>query len=464
MKYKKHSNEKSNMLFVFVLTIVMTGGFSSAFVMAAVQDETITEKPLTLEKAIKLVLVNDRQYKIARLQVDIATNRSDQARSALLPQLSFSASKMWLKDPVEINLPEFDLEFRSPTELPLSLSAQVAVPIYIGGTIPNYLSARRLEMSEAQIAERTRQTLVFNATKAYYAILQTKHLLEVAQESVELMEAYKERAKDFYNEGIVDKRDFLQAELRLAEIRQQLFSVDKQHKLAVAMFNKMIDRDIDHPTIVLDDTSPTPLNIDQNHCNQLALTHRPELKQLQAEVSAARLALQAAKGATLPSIVGVASAQYSDSDFLDRDVIIYGGINVTLDAYSGGKKWAQISEASNRNLQASLALDELKQNLKLQVKDAWLSVQEARNKLSVTEFAIEEAQENLRIVNNQYEAQVVSSTEVLDAQTFLTNARNNHFQALYQFKTARAQLEWVLGFNIEQAQLIAQNSAVTEKN
>jgi outer membrane protein len=408
--------------------------------------QALADNPLTLERAIELALRNDQQLQIAHLQVDVAGAQADQVRSYLLPQVSASLNKLWFKDPIALNIPlsSSGMVFEGPDEL-MTAQLQVAVPIYIGGTIPQYLAARHLYLSEEQVAERARQNVVFNVTKAYFAVLQTNRLLEVAKESVALVEAHRKQAQDFYEAQMVDKRDLLQAELRLAEVQQNLFAIEKANQLALSMFNKIIGCDIDAPTQVVDIMEPQTFDLPLDRCQTLSAEHRPELRQLQEQVAAARKAIQASKEALLPSVVGVASMTYTDSEFLARDKIYYAGLNISFDAFTGGRKWAQISEASTRHLQACQALDDVTEMLKIQVKDAWLSVIEAQKKLSVAEAAVEQAVENMRIVENQYTEQMVSSTDVLDAQTALTNARANHANALYLQYTALAQLEWALG-------------------
>ncbi|MDY7037322.1 MAG: TolC family protein, partial [Thermodesulfobacteriota bacterium] len=54
--------------------------------------------------------------------------------------------------------------------------------------------------------------------------------------------------------------------------------------------------------------------------------------------------------------------------------------------------------------------------------------------------AVEQAEENLRVSQERYKAQVTTSTEVLDAQTLLTQARTNYYNALYDHNLAKAKL------------------------
>ncbi|HOJ13589.1 MAG TPA: TolC family protein, partial [Deltaproteobacteria bacterium] len=62
--------------------------------------------------------------------------------------------------------------------------------------------------------------------------------------------------------------------------------------------------------------------------------------------------------------------------------------------------------------------------------------------------ALEQARENYRITNLQYRQQITSSTEVLDARTYLSQAQMNYYGALYGYLSAIARLERASGVTL----------------
>jgi outer membrane protein len=81
----------------------------------------------------------------------------------------------------------------------------------------------------------------------------------------------------------------------------------------------------------------------------------------------------------------------------------------------------------------------------LEVKNAFLLIHEAGKQVQVTKMAIEQAEENFRINTERYREQVGTSTNVIDAQTLLTKARSDHFNALGDFNINQARLERAMG-------------------
>jgi len=422
-------------------TMPRAGAEESLFVSAGQ-----SEGPLSLDAAIALALRNDRQIHIARLNVGIAEDRIITARSFLLPQIKVGVGQTWLDEQPGFYDPENKVGFIAGEKATFRANVQLLVPIYdFGGALAQYRQTQLYRMNEQSVEERVRQEVVYEVSEAYFAILRAERLLQVAKESMKMTEAHLKQAKDFFAEGLVDKRDFLQAELRLAQVKQSLFRTENGYAMAISSFNKMIGRDINAPTRVVDVLEPRSPGLGLEDCMALAQNNRPELQQLRLRSEMAAAALRAAKAARYPRIYAVGGIHYNDDRYRLRETTQSVGLRMDVDVFSGGRVTAQISEAEKRCLQAEEAHKDLSEGLKLQVKGAYLGVDEARKKLAVTGKAIAQAEENLRISKNQYAENVISSTEVLDAQTLLTRARSDHHQALSYLNAAMARLEWALG-------------------
>ena len=90
-------------------------------------------------------------------------------------------------------------------------------------------------------------------------------------------------------------------------------------------------------------------------------------------------------------------------------------------------------------------MEKLLDQLILQARDAYLTIQLAEENIRVTKKAIEQGEENFRINTARYQAQLGTSTELLDSETLLTTARTNHFNALFDFQMAVIRLKWAEG-------------------
>ncbi len=415
-------------------------------------------QPLALATAITLALQNDRQIKIARLNVGIAEDRMVTARSFYLPHLKVSAGETWLDKQPGIFDPETKHSFLAGEKSVFRADAKLMIPVYdFGRTSAACRQAGLYRMSQESIAARTRQEIVYEVTESYFAVLRIKRMLQVAHEALELTAAHLKQAGAFFAQGLVDKRDVLQAELQLAQVKQTLFQAENGYEMTISSFNTMIGCDINRPTQIIDILAPRPFAIDIEACMSAAEQNRPELNRTRIQQKMARAGLDAARAEKYPKIAALTGFGYNDDEYQLRDKVWSGYLGLELDLFNGGMKNAQVREAEKRLAQTDEVYEELRNDLKLQVKGAYLAVVEAEKKLSVTEKAIEQARENLRIVKNQYATNVASSTDVLDAQTLFTRTTSDHYHALYYLNAALARLEWAMGTQLSMPANIKEN-------
>ena len=90
-----------------------------------------------------------------------------------------------------------------------------------------------------------------------------------------------------------------------------------------------------------------------------------------------------------------------------------------------------------------------RERVALEVKEAVLNLQEAAQRLRVAEAAIAQAEEHFRISRERYLAQIATSTDVVDAEALLTQARTNYFNALYDDHLAAFALQKATGVILE---------------
>ncbi|MGD8263343.1 MAG: TolC family protein, partial [Desulfobacterales bacterium] len=102
-------------------------------------------------------------------------------------------------------------------------------------------------------------------------------------------------------------------------------------------------------------------------------------------------------------------------------------------------------EKLSRIAQAKYRKEQILDNIELQVKEAYLRTKESEKNITTVEKAIEQARENLRITEERFKEQVSTATDVLVAQTLLVETMTNYYNALYDYKIAKAVLYRAIG-------------------
>ncbi len=72
----------------------------------------------------------------------------------------------------------------------------------------------------------------------------------------------------------------------------------------------------------------------------------------------------------------------------------------------------------------------------------------AERNIFVAKKAIEQGEENFRMNQERYRQQVGTITDVLDAQTLLTKAQTDYYNALRNFNVAKAALRRAMGLPV----------------
>jgi outer membrane protein len=329
-------------------------------------------------------------------------------------------------------------------------------PIFSGFALYNRYKIADLGLDIAAFAERlTRQDVILDAKNAYYLILKAQKLMQVADETVKQITAQKDVAENMYQVGMSPLNDLLQSQVQLANAKQVLITAKNNLDLTESQFNTLLRRPINSPVSVVDILDYKPWEHDIDYCLALAEELRLEIEVADLEIQIAEKDYKLSQRDFFPSVnlVGTWTKRgtdwdvdggegISDKDFWDIRA------TATWDFWQWGRTRYGVKEKLSRLSQAKLRKKEILDNIDLEVKQAYLKTQESQKNITTIEQAIEQAKENLRITEERYKEQVSTTTDVLVAQTLLTETMTNYYNALYDFKIAKAILYRALGQEI----------------
>ena len=81
----------------------------------------------------------------------------------------------------------------------------------------------------------------------------------------------------------------------------------------------------------------------------------------------------------------------------------------------------------------------------MEVDIAYLDLQKCGEKIEVTRTGVGQAAENYRTTDEKFKNGMATSTDLLDAENLLLQARLNHTRALAEYQIARARMEKAVG-------------------
>jgi len=408
------------------------------------------EKILTLPMAIELAIKNNSLIREAVERQKAAIEAEKSARADLFPELSAIYSYTRLKETPYAKFGPTRMDIGEKDNFHWEIT--VTQPIFTGFSL---LTLHKMAELGVDIASLKRQEAIIEISKrvklAYFNILLARKMLKVAEEEVQQLESHVKDAEKFYREGLIPYNDLLKSKVALAHAIQSRVSAKSNLDIAISSLNTLLNLNINQKTKIEDILEIQPVLFNLNELFEEALENRPELKAMHLALKNAENRIRLARSSYYPQVALVANYEQS-GDNLNASNNDFGNahnasifLQMKWRFFKGGKTKAEIRKALHEKRSLEEKLRGLKDLIRLQTKEAFLRLKVAEKNIETAKEALIQAKENFRITNLQYQQQMTTSTEVLDARTFLTQAEMNYYRALYGYRIELAELERALG-------------------
>jgi outer membrane protein TolC len=183
-----------------------------------------------------------------------------------------------------------------------------------------------------------------------------------------------------------------------------------------------------------------------------ALKTRPEIMEADASLTAARKGVQVARRSSLPALnlsLGYTYAPNAAAFQPQKQGQVALGLSVPI--FDGGLAHARVREARADVSTAETERRQMADQVSLDVQQAYLNLVQARYRVAVANVGISQARESYRLARVRYSAGVSQQPglspqlEVSNAEAALAQAEANQVNAIYDYNTARAQLDHAVG-------------------
>ncbi len=330
-----------------------------------------------------------------------------------------------------------------------TLSATLTQPVYSAGRILNDYKFARLSVDYSEIqVDVERQDLVLEVYEAYYGMMQSQKLLEVADKSIEALRAQKNQAEEFYKAGVVPKVDVLSTEGLLAQAmiqRTQAVTDIERYKATLCLLLRYPQET--RIRIIHDfGYRPNPYRIPQIY--RVAARNRLEIGQANISVEQALALVKSANAGLMPSVSIQTTGSRTNDDWnpFDPEAIndwsVQGILTWSFDFFRRRETVQQNRAAQAR---AFVARERLVEDIMDEVKAAYLDMKRSESDIGHSRKAVRYRRENFRINQERYKEQVATYIEVLDALRELSQAAGDYYTSLIQYRINKAVLERRMG-------------------
>ncbi|MBK8944333.1 MAG: TolC family protein [Ignavibacteriae bacterium] len=414
----------------------------------------------SLQEIIQLGIQNSKTLKISDAKLLSASAKVNEINSQRFPQLKFNASYMRLSDvpPFEISMSFLPNPIRIQDAILNSYNFKLSLqqPIFTGFKLSSLNSAANynLESSELEYSKEINEE-TFKIISAFWNVYKIDNANKILEENLKSLESHINDSRNFLENDLITKNDLLKLEVQKSTVELKKIEAENSLEIAKALLNKTIGNDLsDKIEIKTDEIIFREINLDLNNLLDEAKSNRLEIQSLSKKLSAGKEQLTASKSGWYPSIFLISDFYYSrpnqrifpQKDQFDDTWDV--GISLSWDIWNWGYNSSQSQQAESNLIQLETTKAQIEDAIEIEVYNAFLQFQSAIKKVELNKLTLEQTEENYRITNDKYLVQLVSSTDLIDAETSLYSAKTELLNSLIDYELAKIKLDKVVGKKI----------------
>ncbi len=421
--------------------------FVQVLFAASVVTPAWAESPLTVDSAVRTALEHSPKLRAARFEAQATQAQIDREKPVARPKLTAKAIGAIQGPQVFFPragntdatvLPERFGQLEVSLEQPLWRAGR-------GAARQRYGAQSRANDLEARRAEND---LALEVRKAYFSLMSAQSMAEVARGGVDLARKHLQLTKDMLEAGTSSERDVKASDADLAEAEQSLTKADNGVALAKANLNRVMGLEPAAPVQIASAGDPPEIPASTEAGIATALSKRPELKQLEESLRAARAGAALAALQDKPTVSGRATASTQTPSAFVRSEYFAASLVITWNPFDSGKTRADVRESKAQAGRFEALIEETRLGIKLEVESALRGMVEAKQRIATADRQVAAAQAAADISEVRYQARSATQLEVSSANLNVQKARAGRTQAVSDLYVAHAEYLHAIGTDV----------------
>ena len=399
---------------------------------------------LTLERCLEIAVKNQPVIMQYLYTTQVNEAQLGQAKSGYYPKLdanssftSYNAAKQ-TGDPIPPINTLYGYKYGDNT---LNLTQK----IYDFGKREDNVDVARLNLDSSRMDVENQITAVVSSVKnAYYLVLKSKYSRDVYVDVRDQYRKQLDQARLFFEAGKKPKYDVTNAEVYLSNADLKLIEAENELSKALVSLNTAMGYPGPASYTVKEMKVLESYKITEQEAVERANKNRQDLQSLLVQKAAAEKSVDLAKKDYFPSFDANAGYEFAGS----QTPLAQGwtaGVSLTWNLFQGFSTQQAVQKAL-----ANMKVTEAKiANIKLQilqdVKTSLLNLKKAEESIANAKVQVRQATENMELATLRYQMGLGTTLEVTIATVNYSQAKQTHITSLYDYVTAKANLEKAMG-------------------
>lgn len=430
---------------------------------AAAQDTT----EITFDEAVQLAL--DQNTDLKRAQAS-ARQSNTQVRSEWMdfsPDLSVSTD---LSRQFGRNFSQVTGGFTTRSTDFFNLSGRSGITVFNGfENVASLRQAKKRARADQADVKRTQREVAFRVMDQFIALIESREQIRVRREQLDALRQQLQQTKEFVDAGSSPVSDLYQQQADVADAEQTLLQAKREREvnrtrlIQTLQLNPRQAYDFEVPEFDADTLGNQTYDLSALITD--AFENRLDLQVAETERGAAEHGIRAARASYYPTIsVGARYGtdwtsrgrlrdpnnpdQFLDPSFSEQLENNRGGglsISVSIPIFDRLRRSTQVEQAQVQAQNAKYALQDQRQQVALEVRQAYLDYQNAVQQIEAANKRLRAAERAQEATQERYNLGSASIVELRNANRDYVDAASQQVRAQYNLLFRQKQIDYHVG-------------------
>lgn len=411
--------------------------FTAAFSTGVYAQDTAVLK-LSFDDFAALCAENNREFKMAKLDKEIAEAQLGQAAASFGPTISLEGGYQAVYN----YLPP------SPSRPWYAAQVSLQQPVFtFGKTLLGFKMSEEAYKLSVIGFKKAKEKLDLDVISAYYGALITKELMNAGKQSLKSNEEYFKITQAKYKSGQASNFEVLQAQVQYANSRPDARKAEDNYMLSMQMLKNTAGIPLDNEVELTGEPDYKKLEMTSDEIKKKFRDKSDDREAIEAVTRIAEYKKYLMGAMFLPNVAVSANYNYSsmDSAFHTEKNYWYGMWDVMVGVqwtfFNGFKNVYAFKEVAAAEAKQQLVKDNTVNLLEIQLDQLYMGMQESAEVIEAAGDLIKQAEEGFRIASESYKNGLIQSVDLMNAEIGLLKAKTNYYNALNNYLTSMQKLK-----------------------
>lgn len=319
-----------------------------------------------------------------------------------------------------------------------SVMATAQLPIYTGGKIQAANKAAMIEEQEAAEEVAVKQSeLISELAERYFGLKLAEQVIHIRKQVLDAMNKHLENARKMEATGMLAHAEVLNAQVHQAQAeREYKKALQTANILTKAMANSLSVPDLQ---IVPQTDLFYIADIETvDYFKASALKNNPQLKQINTKMELARQGSKVERATLYPTVAFIGSYNIVNASTLSPDW--FAGIGAKWTLFDGYNRSNKLKAAEYKIEQVREAEFKAINDINAVIDKLYSTLDMYKDQFEALEASQKLADEYLYVRQKGFEAEMNTTTDIMDAQLGVSKIKIEKLEAMYGFDKTLAEL------------------------